>query len=97
MPIAMGAGTSERELRDAAESAPSMEGLDLASGVSTKEPYRAAASGESSDAAAMASEVLWSNAGRVPGAVDADDESDAGAARAIDNPFDKGVPESAAS
>ena len=39
MPIAMGAGLTEAELRDAAASAPSMEGLDLASGVSTPEPY----------------------------------------------------------
>jgi carbamoyl-phosphate synthase small subunit len=47
MPIAMGAGVGERELREAAESAPSMEGLDLASGVSTSEPYRRAAEGQS--------------------------------------------------
>lgn len=45
MPIAMGAGATERELRDAAESAPSMDGLDLASGVSTAEPYRRDATG----------------------------------------------------
>ena len=47
MPIAMGAGVSERELREAAEGAPSMEGLDLASGVSTEEPYRRKAGGDS--------------------------------------------------
>ena len=47
MPIAMGAGVTERELRVAAESAPSMEGLDLASEVSTIEPYRKSAGGES--------------------------------------------------
>jgi carbamoyl-phosphate synthase small subunit len=46
MPIAMGAGVTEQELRDAAEAAPSMEGLDLASSVSTREPYRKPASGE---------------------------------------------------
>jgi carbamoyl-phosphate synthase small subunit len=47
MPIAMGAGVSERELKDAAASAPSMEGLDLASGVSTNAPYRKSAHGDS--------------------------------------------------
>lgn len=46
-PIAMGAGASEGELRDAAEAAPRMDGLDLATGVSTAEPYRVAASGAS--------------------------------------------------
>ncbi len=47
MPIAMGAGVTESELRDAAQSAPSMEGLDLASGVSTPEPYLRSAAGPS--------------------------------------------------
>jgi carbamoyl-phosphate synthase small subunit len=47
MPIAMGAGVTESELKDAAEAAPSMEGLDLASGVSTSEPYRRPADGTS--------------------------------------------------
>ena len=47
MPIAMGAGTTERELRDLAEGAPSMEGRDLATGVSTRSPYRVGAEGDS--------------------------------------------------
>ncbi len=47
MPIAMGAGVTEGELADAAASAPSMEGLDLASGVSTPEPYHRSAAGTS--------------------------------------------------
>lgn len=41
MPIAMGTGTTEADLRNAAESAPTMVGLDLASSVSTLEPYTA--------------------------------------------------------
>ncbi len=43
MPIAMGAGVDEAELRQIAAGAPSMLGRDLASEVSTKEPYRLAA------------------------------------------------------
>jgi carbamoyl-phosphate synthase small subunit len=46
MPAAMGSGVSEAELRDAAASAPSMTGLDLASQVGTKEPYRVPATAE---------------------------------------------------
>lgn len=48
MPIAMGAGVTEAELADRAAAAPSMEGRDLATGVSTTEPYRVEADGESS-------------------------------------------------
>ncbi|MGD2102017.1 MAG: glutamine-hydrolyzing carbamoyl-phosphate synthase small subunit [Acidimicrobiia bacterium] len=48
MPVAMGAGVSEAELRTMAQEAPSMEGQDLVSGVTTKEPYRLDADGESS-------------------------------------------------
>ena len=70
--------------------------------------HRAAASGESSDAASMASEVLWSNAGRRPGsapddaeqateAATADSADSVGAERIIENPFGKNVPESAVS
>jgi carbamoyl-phosphate synthase small subunit len=40
MPIAMGAGVEEAELKQIAAEAPSMEGRDLASEVSTKNPYR---------------------------------------------------------
>jgi carbamoyl-phosphate synthase small subunit len=47
MPVAMGAGASESELRQMASDAPSMEGQDLASTVSTREPYHLAADGES--------------------------------------------------
>jgi carbamoyl-phosphate synthase small subunit len=39
MPVAMGAGVAETELRDLAANAPTMEGMDLATGVSTPEPY----------------------------------------------------------
>ena len=39
MPVAMGAGTTEAELKQIASEAPSMVGRDLASQVSTKEPY----------------------------------------------------------
>jgi carbamoyl-phosphate synthase small subunit len=39
MPVAIGAGVSEAELRQLAAEAPSMVGRDLASEVSTKEPY----------------------------------------------------------
>lgn len=47
MPVAMGAGVSESELKQIASDAPTMEGQDLASGVSTAEPYHVAAVGES--------------------------------------------------
>lgn len=47
MPIAMGSGMTRTELADLAASAPSMEGQDLATGVSTREPYRVPAEGES--------------------------------------------------
>ncbi len=40
MPVAMGAGVDEAELAVLAASAPTMEGQDLATGVSTKAPYR---------------------------------------------------------
>jgi len=46
MPVAMGAGTTETELRQIASEAPSMVGRDLASEVSTKEPYLLDAVGE---------------------------------------------------
>lgn len=46
-PIAMGAGVTEGELRDAAQSAPSMTGQDLATGVSTTSEYRVDFEGES--------------------------------------------------
>jgi len=46
MPIAMGAGVDEADLRQIAAEAPSMLGRDLASEVSTKEPYRLAADGD---------------------------------------------------
>ncbi len=39
-PVAMGAGVSESELREAAAATPRMEGLDLASRVTTADPYR---------------------------------------------------------
>lgn len=47
MPVAMGAGATEAELRQIAAEAPRMEGQDLASGVSTKEPYHLGAEGKS--------------------------------------------------
>ncbi len=47
MPVAMGAGVDEAELRQMAAEAPSMEGRDLASEVTTKDPYRIEAAGES--------------------------------------------------
>ena len=47
MPVAMGAGVAEAELRQMAADAPSMVGRDLASGVSTREPYRLETPGES--------------------------------------------------
>ncbi|HEY4607367.1 MAG TPA: glutamine-hydrolyzing carbamoyl-phosphate synthase small subunit [Acidimicrobiia bacterium] len=46
MPVAIGVDVDERELREMAESAPSMVGLDLASVVTTPEPYLLAPSGE---------------------------------------------------
>ncbi|MFZ0012677.1 MAG: glutamine-hydrolyzing carbamoyl-phosphate synthase small subunit [Acidimicrobiia bacterium] len=48
MPIAMGTGVSDAELAEIAANAPSMEGRDLATGVSTTEPYRLEAEGPSS-------------------------------------------------
>lgn len=48
MPIAMGAGVTEGELKQMAADAPSMKGRDLASEVSTQEPYHLDAEGESS-------------------------------------------------
>ncbi len=47
MPVAMGTGVDEVELRDMAASAPGMAGRDLASRVSTAEPYRLEAKGSS--------------------------------------------------
>lgn len=47
MPVAMGAGVDEAELRRIASEAPTMEGRDLASEVTTKEPYHLEAVGES--------------------------------------------------
>lgn len=46
MPVAIGAGADLAELKAAAETAPRMEGLDLATGVSTPEPYTRDAIGE---------------------------------------------------
>jgi carbamoyl-phosphate synthase small subunit len=46
MPVAMGSGVDETELREIAASAPSMEGQDLASTVTTDRPYRVEAEGE---------------------------------------------------
>ena len=40
MPVAMGSGVSEAEIKEAAASAPDMEGRDLASMVTTPNPYR---------------------------------------------------------
>jgi carbamoyl-phosphate synthase small subunit len=48
MPIAMGVGATESELADHAASAPSMSGRDLATSVSTREPYRVETEGDSS-------------------------------------------------
>ncbi len=47
MPVAMGTGVDERELRELAASAPGMEGQDLASLVTTPEPYHLEAEGNS--------------------------------------------------
>lgn len=46
MPVAMGSGVSEAELRQIAAAAPSMEGRDLVSSVSTSTPYHLEAKGE---------------------------------------------------
>ncbi|MFQ5522605.1 MAG: glutamine-hydrolyzing carbamoyl-phosphate synthase small subunit [Acidimicrobiia bacterium] len=46
MPVAMGAGIDEGELREIAASAPPMEGQDLASRVTTDQPYRVETEGE---------------------------------------------------
>lgn len=46
MPVAMGSGTTEREVLEAAQSAPSMVGRDLATTVTTEDPYRVAADGD---------------------------------------------------
>lgn len=46
MPVAIGAGVDEAELAAIAAAAPGMEGLDLATGVSTDNPYSADALGE---------------------------------------------------
>ncbi|HEX6220264.1 MAG TPA: glutamine-hydrolyzing carbamoyl-phosphate synthase small subunit [Acidimicrobiia bacterium] len=48
MPIAMGVGAGEAELAEMAAKAPSMEGRDLAMGVTTPEPYRMSAEGNRS-------------------------------------------------
>jgi carbamoyl-phosphate synthase small subunit len=45
MPVALGTGVEEAELRRMAADAPSMEGQDLATRVSTQEPYHLAAEG----------------------------------------------------
>lgn len=45
MPVAMGAGVDQSELRRLAAEAPSMEGRDLVSEVTTREPYRLQAEG----------------------------------------------------
>lgn len=47
MPVAVGAGVDESELRRMAAEAPSMVGRDLVSEVSTKDPYHLAAEGDS--------------------------------------------------
>lgn len=47
MPIAMGAGVTESELRTMAQEAPTMSGRDLASTVSTRESYRVESEGTS--------------------------------------------------
>ncbi len=46
MPVAMGSGVSETELKGIAAAAPSMEGQDLASKVTTPRSYRVAPEGE---------------------------------------------------
>ncbi len=46
MPVAMGTGMTENELKEAAAAAPGMEGQDLASQVTTAEPYRVEAERE---------------------------------------------------
>jgi carbamoyl-phosphate synthase small subunit len=46
MPVAIGVGVGEDELRKRASAAPSMVGLDLASGVTTKQPYSLQPGGE---------------------------------------------------
>lgn len=46
MPVALGAGADEAELKRIAAEAPPMEGRDLASGVSTLEPYHLEATGD---------------------------------------------------
>ncbi|HUG07489.1 MAG TPA: glutamine-hydrolyzing carbamoyl-phosphate synthase small subunit [Acidimicrobiia bacterium] len=46
MPVAMGSGVGESELRQIAAAAPSMEGRDLVSSVSTSTPYHLEAEGE---------------------------------------------------
>jgi carbamoyl-phosphate synthase small subunit len=46
MPVAIGVDADEAEVRGLAQSAPSMVGLDLASTVTTPEPYRLEAQGE---------------------------------------------------
>jgi carbamoyl-phosphate synthase small subunit len=48
MPVAVGVDIDESELREIAASAPSMEGRDLATGVSTTKPYRLGAEGDGS-------------------------------------------------
>jgi len=45
MPVAIGAGVDEAELAEVAATAPGMEGLDLATGVATTEPYEVSAHG----------------------------------------------------
>lgn len=45
MPVAIGAGVDEAELREVAATAPGMEGLDLATGVATAEAYDVPAQG----------------------------------------------------
>jgi len=46
MPVALGTGLTDRELRDAAEAAPMMEGQDLTRLVTTRDVYRVDPSGE---------------------------------------------------
>jgi len=46
MPVAVGVDIDEMELKEMAAAAPSMVGLDLASSVSTKDPYTLEATGE---------------------------------------------------
>jgi len=83
MPVAMGAGVSETELRALAAEAPSMEGRDLVKDVTTKEPYRLEADGPSSGLVVaidlgMKRDILRNLTGRgfdvevVPGATDAE-------------------------